>query len=116
MFAKQKFYTASFLPNDDEARAKQGLMSQNLASNCFSSVPNFSNGFYCNNCVGYTPRLSGMYRKNAFEIAKDSTNDKLRMPLINTNNLLYPIYNPPINYGSLPPSNTNPCTRYVQGP
>ena len=110
---KPKLYDIGFLKNDYCLRLKQGLFPQELSSNCFISVPNFSNSIYSKNSYGYN---NPQNKYNAFYLAQQSTQDKIKLPVIN-NNLMYPIHNDPINYGSLsPPMKNCECTRYIQSP
>lgn len=72
-------------PNyNDYLRMKQGLMPQNLASDCFSP-PNWS-----------------------------SYSVPVNMPYSCMGENKYPIKLPRPNYGNKPPSDNIPCTRYVQ--
>jgi hypothetical protein len=71
---------------NDYFRMKQGLMPQNLASNCFSPPSS----------VYYNVPVDTMYQC--------------------TGPNLYPIHFPNINYGSFPPSDDDLCTMYVQSP
>jgi len=110
---KPKLYNTGFLQNYSDLRVKQGLFPQELSSDCFISVPNFNKSIYCKNCYGYD---NPQNKYNALYLAQQSTQDKIRLPLINRN-LMYPIHNDPINYGSAPPPMYNcECTRYIQAP
>ena len=109
---KPILYNTGYLLSDNDLRLKQALMPQDLSSDCFNVIPNFSNTIYCKNCHGY---LNNQNRYNAFKLAQSSTQNKIRGPMISTN-LMYPIYNPPVTYG-MPEIPTNcPCARYVQAP
>lgn len=110
---KPKLYDTGFLQNYSDLRVKQGLFPQELSSDCFICVPNFNNSIYCKNCYGYD---NPQNKYNALYLAQQSTQDKISLPLINCN-LMYPIHNDPINYGSAPPPMYNcECTRYIQAP
>jgi hypothetical protein len=112
-FNKPKLYDTGFLQNYSDLRVKQGLFPQELSSDCFISVPNFNKSIYCKNCYGYD---NPQNKYNALYLAQQSTQDKIRLPLINRD-LMYPIHNDPINYGSMPPPMYNcECTRYIQAP
>lgn len=107
-----KLYNTGFIQNYSNLRLKQGLFPQELSSNCYISIPNFNKDIYCKNCYGYDiPQDS----YNAVCLAEKSTQNKIILPMINKN-LLYPIHNEPVNYGSAPPSDSCECTRYVQAP
>lgn len=69
---------------NDYLRMKQGLMPQNLASDCYSP-PDWTN---------YRVPVQTQYMCNGPN--------------------MYPITLPRVNYGSAPPSDSCPCTRYVQ--
>jgi len=106
-----KIYNTGYIRNDDDSRKKQGLMFQNLSSDCFNnSLSNFSNKIPCKNCYNYDT-----YDTNAYQLAKKSTQYNLIPPKIN-NNSLYPIHNDAVNYGLPPISDSCICTRYLQAP
>ena len=68
------------------------------------------------NSIDVNNELNPQNKYNALYLAQQSTQDKINLPMINRN-LMYPIHNEPINYGSLPPSMYNcECTRYLQAP
>jgi hypothetical protein len=98
-----KLYNTGFLLDDDVSRVKQGLFTQDLSSDCFVTMPyqyRYKNIF--KNTVGYNNNLY----KNALQLARTSTDAPISRPILNKN-LLYPIHNEPINYGS--PSIPNNC-------
>ena len=109
---KPKLYDTGFLHNSSNIRLKQGLFPQELSSDCFIPMPNFNNSIYSKNSYGYD---NPQNKYNAIYLAQQSTPDKIILPKIN-NNLMYPIHNDPINYGSLPPDDNCECTRYVRAP
>jgi hypothetical protein len=112
-FNKPKLYNTGYLLDDTNSRLKQGLMSQDLSSDCFNTIPNLTNNLYCKNCNLET---GGYKFNNPFNLAQKSSVTKVQGPLINKN-LMYPIYNPPINYGSpAPPMKNCSCTQYIQSP
>ena len=78
-------YKTGFINSNynDYLRMKQGMMPQNLASNCYSPPSWFS-----------------------YNVPVDIEYD-CKGPN------KYPITFPNVNYGSNPPSNSNPCVRYV---
>ena len=112
-----KLYNTGYLLDDTESRLKQGLMPQDLASDCFNSVPNFSKNIYCKNCYTFdNPRLNGSKSNiNAFKLAQMSTQNKVVGPYINRN-LMYPIHNFDVNYCLPKIPNDCPCTDYIQSP
>lgn len=110
---KSNLYNTGYLLDDSNSRLKQGLMSQDLSSDCFNTIPNLPKFLYCKNCNLDT----GTYNfNNSFDLAQKSSVYKVRGPLINRN-LMYPIYNAPVNYGSpAPPMKNCACTQYIQAP
>ena len=114
-FITSTSYQTGYLYNDSESRAKQGLMSQQLASSCFEAIPNVTtSNNYCSNCYGYqAPTPNDFNISQTINLAKLSTNDAIQKPLV-SNNLMYPIYNPPVTYGEPIIPDNAPCVRYIQ--
>ncbi len=87
-------YKLGYLKFETAARLKQGLASQELASQCFQC-------------------LYDRDRARATALAKKSVVGEVIGPL-ESKNMFYPIYNPPVSYGLPKIPDDCPCLRYIR--
>lgn len=92
---KPVLYNTGFLLDDKELRIKQGLLPQGLSNNCYVNVNKpVNNDYYISRSINDENLLKNPYY----------------------NNILFPIKQPFVNYGTPNIPNECPCLRNIKSP
>ena len=92
---KPVLYNTGFLLDEKELRIKQGLLPQGLSNNCYVNVNKpVNNDYYISHSI--------------------NENNLLKNPYYN--NILFPIKQPFVNYGTPSIPNECPCLRNIKSP
>jgi len=94
---KPVLYNTGFLLNDKELRIKQGLLPQGLSNNCYVDVN--------------TNKPANASQSMSYDIEE---NNLLKNPYYN--NILFPIKQPYVNYGTPSVPYNCPCLRNMRAP